>query len=121
MRVNRNTLLATIKGLRQLALATAAIAVAVLLCFSSSSFAQTTTGSVTGTITDQAGAAMAGVTIVVHNADTGVDQVRTTSTDAGTYVAPLLPSGNYEVTATQSGFATVCCRISSSNVLDGRS
>ena len=82
-------------------------AVLVLLCgLGGSAFAQITTGTVTGTVTDAKGAAMAGVSILLHNDDTGVD-TPVKSNDSGIYTAPLLPPGNYELTATQTGFATV--------------
>jgi hypothetical protein len=79
---------------------------ALLVCFVGAAFAQTTTGTITGTITDPKGAAMAGVTVTVHNADTGIDtSVRTN--DSGIYTATLLQPGNYEVTAAQTGFSSV--------------
>src|ERR1700674_4755868 len=81
----------------------------IVLCagFAGAAFGQTTTGTVTGTITDAKGAAMSGVMVVVHNADTGVDQKPIMSNDSGIYAMPLLQPGNYDVTASQTGFATV--------------
>src|SRR5579862_368682 len=69
-------------------------------------FGQTTTGTITGTITDAKGAAMSGVAVTVHNADTGLDTpVRTN--DSGIYTATTLQPGNYDVTAAQTGFSSV--------------
>jgi Carboxypeptidase regulatory-like domain/TonB dependent receptor-like, beta-barrel len=68
--------------------------------------AQTATGTITGTVTDPEGLAMTGATVVVHNLDTGSASTYPTN-EAGLYVAPYLQPGNYEVTASKSGFETV--------------
>jgi hypothetical protein len=88
----------------------AVIGLAVLLMltgFAGTVDGQTTTGTITGTVTDQKGAAMAGVNITAHNSDTGVETPAVRSTDSGIYTISQLPPGNYDVTATQAGFATV--------------
>jgi len=75
-----------------------------LILFSSfRTFAQTATGAITGTVTDPNGLAMGDVAITVHNDDTGVDTALTTN-DAGIYNAPYAQPGNYEVTASKTGF-----------------
>ena len=62
-------------------------------------------GAIEGTVTDESGAVLPGVSVTVRNTGTGV--VRETQTDAGgVYRAPLLPVGSYEVTAVLNGFAT---------------
>jgi outer membrane receptor protein involved in Fe transport len=62
-------------------------------------------GSIEGSITDESGAVLPGVTVTVRNAATGF--TRDAITDAtGRYRAPLLPVGSYEVTASLTGFAT---------------
>src|SRR5258705_12899144 len=81
--------------------------VGLLAWFAGSASAQTTTGSITGTTTDTKGAAMVGVMVVAHNADTGVDQNPVMTNDSGIYTIPLLQPGHYELTASQGGFATV--------------
>ena len=86
------------------------IATAILLLsvsFSSLIFAQTATGTFTGTVTDPKGLAMTGATILIHDEGTGMDQKPFSSNDAGLYVAPLLPVGTYDITTSQAGFATV--------------
>ncbi len=83
------------------------LAVVVLLAgFVSSAFGQLATGAFTGTLTDAQGAAMAGANVVIRNIDTGVEK-STTSNNVGLYVMLLLPPGTYNVTASQTGFATV--------------
>jgi hypothetical protein len=68
--------------------------------------AQTATGTVRGTVSDPTGLAMADASVVVHNTDTGSESTLTTNDD-GLYTAPYLQPGNYEVTASKSGFQTV--------------
>ncbi len=65
--------------------------------------AQSTTGSFQGTITDQSGAALPGVTVTIANPQTNF--VRSTITNAsGNYDAALLPPGRYNVSADLPGF-----------------
>ncbi len=60
------------------------------------------TGSITGTVTDQTGAAIAGATVVVTNKQTGIS--RTMPTDkAGNYAVPSLQPGTYSVKVSESG------------------
>ena len=63
------------------------------------------TGAISGAVTDQQGAAMPGVAIVVKHVQTGVTRELVTN-EAGRYNADLLPVGAYEVTAQLSGFQT---------------
>lgn len=66
-------------------------------------FSQTANGTITGTVTDPAGAAVGGASVVVTNAGTGVE-TQTVSTPTGAYTAPNLPVGSYSVTVAASGF-----------------
>ena len=81
------------------------VAIGLLSAFSV--FAQTNRGAITGTITDPKGLAMVGVNVLVHNEDTGVDHAPVTTNDQGVYNVPLLQPGNYDITASQTGFSTV--------------
>jgi hypothetical protein len=74
-----------------------------LLLIASSTWAQTATGQITGTVRDTSGGVMSGVKVVVTNQQTGLTR-ETKTTATGDYVVPLLPVGNYVVTAEQSGF-----------------
>jgi len=65
--------------------------------------AQTGTGRVIGTITDESGAAIAGAKVTVTNADTNVHWETTSGTD-GSYQVLDLPIGNYTVAAEHEGF-----------------
>src|SRR5438105_3121697 len=75
--------------------------------FAGTAFGQTSTGTITGTITDVKGLAMVGVTVLIHNVDTGVDHTPVTTNDQGVYNVSQLQPGNYDVTVSQTGFATV--------------
>jgi len=82
--------------------ATFAIAIAVLMCMPNA-IAQTDTGSINGTVTDQSGAVVVGAVVMAHNISTGVDTPTTTNND-GTYHISFLPIGQYQVTIQAKGF-----------------
>ena len=85
-----------------------ASAFALLLLLTAPVFAQSTTsGSLSGTVTDSSGAALPGVTIELSG--TAMQGVRTTVTDAsGSYRFVNVPPGeSYSVKANLSGFAPV--------------
>ena len=65
--------------------------------------AQTVTGSITGTVTDPSGAAIANAHLTAHKLDTGVDTTRT-SNRTGLYRIDFLPIGHYQVTIEAEGF-----------------
>ena len=68
--------------------------------------AQVITGTILGSVTDQSGAALPGVTVTVKNHDTGL--TRSVLTDAsGGYRASGLSLGGYEVRAELEGFQVV--------------
>ena len=56
-----------------------------------------------GTVTDPAGAAIAGAQITATNAATGVKFTTTSGTDGG-YLFAELPIGSYTITASAQGF-----------------
>src|SRR5215471_7216839 len=74
-----------------------------LLLFSVSIHAQSTTGRILGTLTDQSGAAVAGATVVVTDTQRGTSRTAETDTSGG-YVVPDLPSGTYRVQVQAKGF-----------------
>ncbi len=61
--------------------------------------------SITGTVTDQTGAAVPGVTITVTQTRTGESRT-TQSGGAGLYTIPALAIGTYDLKATAAGFQT---------------
>lgn len=81
------------------------VAVVVLL-ITGSLTAQTVTGTMKGTVTDRSGGALPGVTVTIHNSETGLQRIVTTSSN-GTFNAPFLPVGKYNVQAELSGFGSM--------------
>src|SRR5271170_4229948 len=80
-----------------------AVIIAVLTAGSIS--AQTAgSGTITGVLTDQTGAAVPGATVIVRNTDTGIDR-STATNDSGIYFATFLQPGHYEVSVSKTGFA----------------
>src|SRR5881396_2911703 len=77
--------------------------VALVLISDSAVYAQRDTGTIVGTVTDQSGAVVPGVTLTIRNVETNA--VFSTVSDAtGNYAAPLLRPGRYDVVAELSGF-----------------
>ena len=62
-----------------------------------------TTGSLSGTVVDQAGSVVAGATVTVKNNATGEER-RSTSSDSGVFSFQQLSPGNYTVTVEIKGF-----------------
>jgi hypothetical protein len=85
-------------GVRVWALITGAVMLA-----SVPAFGQTDLAAITGIVTDSTGAVIVGCQVEAKNL--GTSATRTTSTnEVGTYSIPLLPVGNYELTASAHGF-----------------
>ena len=66
-------------------------------------FGQTDRGTITGTISDPAGAVVAGATIEARNVDTG-SVFPVASSGTGNYTIPNLPAGIYELSVAVPGF-----------------
>jgi hypothetical protein len=64
------------------------------------------TGSITGQVLDQAGAAIPNATVTATSGSTGISQTATTSS-SGLYNFATLPPAVYTVTASAAGFTTV--------------
>src|SRR5258708_21799213 len=75
--------------------------------FASAVFAQNSgAGTITGSLTDPTGSVVPGAAVAVRNTNTGATLSLTTN-GAGIYVAPFLPPGMYEITATKAGFGKI--------------
>ena len=61
--------------------------------------------SISGTITDSAGAAIAGATVTLRNVETGI-QRNQASDNEGRYAVPSVPVGTYSLKVQKEGFAT---------------
>lgn len=83
-------------------LAIFAIALFVLQC---GAFAQTVTGSLSGTVTDTSGAVVPNATVTLTDQATGTSRT-TKSNGAGFYSFPVVQPGTYSVKGAASGFST---------------
>src|SRR5688572_18207225 len=79
------------------------LASCILLLGGSLAFGQGTTGTISGTVTDQTGAAVPGATVIVKNLETNSTR-ETISDEQGRYKIAGLPVGPYELTTEISGF-----------------
>jgi hypothetical protein len=77
----------------------------LVLVFQTVALAQYTEGSISGTVTDSAGAVVAGANVTVRNVETG--EARQVAADSdGLYRVSSLRPGSYEVRAEVTGFKT---------------
>ena len=83
-----------------------AAACVMAVCFGTSSFAQGTTGSINGTVQDNTGAILPGVSITASGpAIMGVQSA--VSNTQGQYRFPSLPPGTYQLRYELSGFGAL--------------
>lgn len=75
----------------------------ILVSFATASAWAQGEASISGTVSDSTGGVIPGATVTVRNLETGAFRDLITN-DSGTYDAPLLPIGRYEVTAEKTGF-----------------
>ena len=68
--------------------------------------AQTSTSSISGTVSDTSGAVVPGAAVTLLNEATGVVNVQTT-TQVGVYSFPALNVGTYTITVEMKGFKTI--------------
>jgi hypothetical protein len=69
-------------------------------------FAQTSQAEIRGTVVDQSGAALPGVTVTATHVDTGALRTTVTS-ETGVFLMPAMPLGLYRVQADLAGFSSV--------------
>lgn len=81
----------------------AAFLLVLSLASAASAQGQAINATIEGTVTDDSGAVLPGVTVTVTNIDTGDVRVAVTN-ESGVYRAPLLPLGAYRVSAELQGF-----------------
>jgi hypothetical protein len=79
------------------------VLLASLFLIVSAVFSQNSRGTITGTVTDSAGALMPGIRVEAKNVDTdALSQVASNST--GTYTIAQLPPGTYQISVSLPGF-----------------
>src|SRR5436190_19671805 len=69
-------------------------------------FAQAPVGTISGTTLDPSGAAIRNASVTIRNKATNTKRTLRSDED-GTFSAPSLPAGEYEVTAQADGFRTL--------------
>src|SRR4051794_41986758 len=79
------------------------LACAFLLAMAAAAGAQTFRGGIQGTVLDQTGAALPGVTVTVTSTGTGLTRMVQTDVN-GNYIFSELPIGLYNVEATLQGY-----------------
>ena len=80
--------------------------VLLLAAIAAPALAQRTTGEIVGTVTDESGAVLPGVTITIRGS--GVPGAPTVvSSETGAYRFPALPPGDYTLEFTLQGFGTL--------------
>jgi outer membrane receptor protein involved in Fe transport len=79
------------------------VAISLFIVLAGVGFGQTQSASISGTVTDPAGAAVPGAKITITNTDTQVSRVAE-SNETGTYVVPNLLPGPYRIEVSKEGF-----------------
>jgi hypothetical protein len=92
------------RKLQSVALALCCLAL-VVLCGANATFAQEVTATITGTVTDPSGAAVAGSTVTAKSVERGETFTAVTN-DAGIYRIPQLRVGSYDLKVEKTGFQT---------------
>jgi hypothetical protein len=93
------------RKLQSVALALFCLTLVAAICGASVASAQEVTATITGTITDQSGAAVAGANLTATSVERGVAYTATTN-DTGIYRISNLPVGNYDLKVEKAGFQT---------------
>src|ERR1700722_7956024 len=78
----------------------------MMLCFAVAAMAQTETATISGLITDDTGAVVAGTEVKLQSVDRGTAQTATTN-NAGIYVFASVHPGPYQLTVHKLGFRQV--------------
>ena len=83
-------------------------AIALMLVASTAAFGQQVLrGSIAGTVKDDTGGTLPGVTVTVTSPALQVPQIIRISDERGAYLVPDLPAGTYRVTYELTGFGTL--------------
>jgi hypothetical protein len=93
------------RKLQSVALALFCLTLVGMICGASLTSAQEVTATITGTITDQSSAAVAGANVTATSVERGVAYTATTN-EAGIYRISNLPVGNYDLKVEKTGFQT---------------
>jgi hypothetical protein len=81
------------------------LALVALLCTANPAWGQDVTASITGTVSDPSGAAVAGATVTAKSVERGITYTAV-SNESGIYRIAQLPVGSYELRVEKQGFQT---------------
>ena len=95
------------------------IVLLLMLAVALPAYAQRTTGTIRGTVTDGAGGVVPGASVVVRSVATGYNRSTFTNAD-GNYFFPDVPVGTYEIEVSLQGFRSVKVEGVEINVADVR-
>jgi hypothetical protein len=84
-----------------------AIALAIVVAYASTAFAQSSLSTIHGTVKDESGGAVPGVTVTLTSPQLQVPQLTAVSEADGNYRIGELPAGVYKITFELAGFKTV--------------
>ena len=93
------------RKMKCLGLGMVVVTLVALLCSANTAWGQDVTGSITGTVTDPTGGAIAGATVTVKDAARGLTYTAV-SNESGLYRFSQVPVGNYDLRVEKQGFQT---------------
>jgi len=93
------------KKLQSVVVAVFCLSLVLLICGANAAFAQEVTATITGTITDQSGGAIAGANVTAKSVERGITY-SATSNESGLFRISNLPIGNFELRVEKEGFQT---------------
>ena len=93
------------RKMQSLGLAFVVMTLVALLCNATPAWGQEVTASITGTVVDPSGAAVAGATVTARSVERGLTYTAVTN-ESGIYRIAQLPVGSYELKVEKSGFAS---------------
>src|SRR5438445_914746 len=94
------------RKMQSLGLGLVFVALVALLCSANPAWGQEVTATITGTVSDPSGAAIAGATVTAKSVERGITYTAV-SNESGIYRIPQLPVGSYELKVEKPGFASV--------------
>ncbi len=95
----------TASAFKRITLETIGVSFCAVLIGASAAFAQTTNGSLTGIVTDEQGAAVAGANVSIVSLDRHRTDGDSQTSDDGNFTFPTLIPGTYKLVVEQNGFS----------------
>src|SRR6266581_4579453 len=93
------------RKMQSLGLGLVFVTLVALLCSANPAWGQEVTATITGTVSDPSGAAIAGATVTAKSVERGLTYTAVTN-ESGIYRIAQLPVGSYELKVEKSGFAS---------------